>query len=61
MIKESKQDSNIESRKDISCLCTQYNKSLDSITNCHTEALAEVSNTESNSIPIYKVYYARFY
>lgn len=30
-------------------------------TACHTEALAEVSNIESNSIPIYKVYYARFY
>ena len=57
MIKESKQDSNIESRKD----STQYNKKLDFITNCHTEALAEVSNIESNSIPIYKVYYARFY
>ncbi len=61
MIKESKRDSNIESRKDISCLRTQNDKNLDSITNYHTEALAEVSNIESNSIPIYKVYYARFY
>ena len=31
MIKESKQDSNIESRKDISCLRTQNDKNLDSI------------------------------
>ncbi len=56
MIKESKQDSNIESKKDISCLRTRtsealahtckYDKNLDSkAVACHTEPLGEVSKT----------------